>query len=83
MKKKSTKFVDYSLYTQYIHPGMKRGLITKSSATMVNLLVPEDWLPRIEQAVRMLDTDRSKFIRTAIREKLAKAGVEIPLEVAP
>jgi len=39
--------------------------------------VPRDYFPYIERGVRKEDTDRSKFVRAAIREKLARNGIQI------
>jgi hypothetical protein len=38
-------------------------------------------LPLLDLAVRQLDTDRSKFIRAAMKEKLERAGIEVFEEV--
>lgn len=53
---------------------MKRGAVTKHDSKLINIWVPETLLPLIDRAVRMEDTDRAKFIRGAIREKLARLG---------
>ena len=36
--------------------------------------MPEPMVTLIDSAVRSLDTDRSKFIRSAVREKLERHG---------
>lgn len=41
---------------------------------MVNVWIPEVLLPVIDRAVVVHDTDRSKYIRQAIREKLRREG---------
>lgn len=46
----------------------------------MNFFIPEALLPLMDLAVRKLDTDRSKFTRAAIREKMERAGVSIPNE---
>ncbi len=51
---------------------MKRGAITKSSSRLINLWIPEVMVPVIDMAVVDSDTDRAKFIRSAIREKLQR-----------
>jgi metal-responsive CopG/Arc/MetJ family transcriptional regulator len=38
----------------------------------VNVKVPVELLPVMDMAVRVLDLDRSKFIRAAIREKASR-----------
>lgn len=54
---------------------MKRGSITKEEAHMITLWVPKTLVPQLDEGVRLEDSDRSKFIRSAIREKLTRAGV--------
>lgn len=50
---------------------MKRGSVKKEQRRLINVYFPEDAVPKIDEAVKHLDTDRSKFIRSAVREKLA------------
>lgn len=40
---------------------------------MINLWVPKDLFPTLDKAVRIADSDRSKFVRQAIREKIDRA----------
>jgi hypothetical protein len=54
---------------------VNRGIVTKRQAKMITLWVPIDLLPRLEQAVQIQDSDRSKFIRNAIRNQLAQMGL--------
>jgi metal-responsive CopG/Arc/MetJ family transcriptional regulator len=56
---------------------MKRGAVKKTESKMVNVWLPNQLLPVIDRAVQVEDSDRSKFIRAAIREKLARAGLPI------
>ncbi len=49
----------------------------KESAVPVTLWVPRSWLAPIDQAVREEDSDKSKFVRNAIKEKLARIGVAV------
>ena len=58
---------------------MKRGSTQKPS-TMLTVWMPRQYFPIIEKGVRKLDTDRSKFVRAAIREKLARHGIELTEE---
>jgi metal-responsive CopG/Arc/MetJ family transcriptional regulator len=60
---------------------MKRG-ITKAESTLLTVWVPRAYFPIIERAVRKTDTDRSKFVRAAIREKLARHGIQLTEEAA-
>ena len=59
---------------------MKRGTITKRAAKAVLVYFPHEIIPLIDQAVEQQDSDRSKFIRNAVREKLGigpkRAGSE-------
>jgi len=54
---------------------MKRGAVKKSRSRLVPVWFPLTLLPFLDAAIHTLDTDRSKFIRTAVREKMARAGV--------
>jgi metal-responsive CopG/Arc/MetJ family transcriptional regulator len=51
---------------------MKRGIVKKSEARLVNIWLPLELIPAIDLALEIEDTDRSKFIRNAIREKIAR-----------
>ena len=50
--------------------------MTKRECKLVNLWVPRDLFPALDTAVRIEDTDRSKFIRNAIREKISRVRVD-------
>ena len=54
---------------------MSEGRMTKCECKTILLLVPKVMMPGIDLAVRIEDSDRSKFIRNAIREKLQKHGI--------
>lgn len=56
---------------------MQRGAVTKSTATLIGCFFPDAELPAIEEAVRQTDSDKSKFLRLCVREKLARMGVSI------
>ena len=56
---------------------MKRDAKKKRDSRQVLVWFPKVILPFIEQAVERLDTDRSKFIRAAVREKLAREGTVV------
>jgi metal-responsive CopG/Arc/MetJ family transcriptional regulator len=57
---------------------MKRGAVNKTESRLVNVWVPREMLPLIDLAVRTEDSDRSKFIRRAIRDKLFRLGICAP-----
>jgi len=61
---------------------MKRGLVQKVNSKMFTIWVPRVWVPEIDRGVRKLDLDRSKFVRTSIREKLARHGIAMRTEEA-
>ena len=44
--------------------------------------VPRPYFPLIERGVRKTDSDRSKFVRAAIREKLSRHGINMTEETA-
>ena len=48
---------------------MKRGAVKKSECKLVNVWMPISLLEVLDSAVKSSDSDRSKFIRQAIREK--------------
>ena len=60
---------------------MKRGALTKADSTMLTVWVPRTYFPIIARGVRKTDSDRSKFVRAAIREKLARHGIQMTEEV--
>ena len=53
---------------------MKSGSAKKSKGKLLAVWVPAKLLPRLDQGARKEDSDRSKFVRNAIREKLARHG---------
>ena len=53
---------------------MKRGSGKKPKGKLLTDWVPGELLPRLDQGARKEDSDRSKFVRNAIREKLARHG---------
>lgn len=56
---------------------MQRKHAIRSGSKLLTVWVPTAMLPAINRGVAKLDTDRSKFVRQAIREKLARAGIII------
>ena len=50
---------------------MKRGSVTKKQSELVALWIPRPLLKAIDEAVESEDTDRSKFIRRALRKKVS------------
>lgn len=60
---------------------MKRGAIRIKDSTFVGFWIPKQLVKLLDQGVDESDSDRSKFIRGAVREKLAlkkfgKAGAK-------
>ena len=51
---------------------MKRGSGKKPKGKLLAVWVPGKLMPRLDQGARKEDSDRSKFVRNAIREKLAR-----------
>lgn len=60
---------------------MKRGSVKKSESKLLTVWAPIPLLDGLDQGVRMTDSDKSKFIRTAIREKLTKCGIVITADL--
>lgn len=56
---------------------MKRGIVQTKESDLVALWVPIPLLRAIDSAVAVEDTDRSKFIRRAIRHKLQEIGIQV------
>jgi hypothetical protein len=56
---------------------MKRGAVRKNNSKLVTVWFPEDSIPVMDAAVLSLDTDRAKFIRQAVREKIAKEAGKV------
>lgn len=54
---------------------MKRGAIRKSQSHLIAVWVPINLATAIDRVVERDDTDRSKFVREAIREHVAKKAV--------
>jgi metal-responsive CopG/Arc/MetJ family transcriptional regulator len=53
---------------------MKRGSGKRPKGKLLAVWVPEQLMPRLDQGAKKEDSDRSKFVRNAIREKLARHG---------
>lgn len=53
---------------------LQRGAVRKQTSQLVGGYMPDPMVAVIDQAVRVLDTDRSKFFRSAVREKLERHG---------
>jgi len=53
---------------------MKNDAATKPETRLITLLMPTDFIPVVDAAVERNDTDRAKYIRAALREKLAREG---------
>lgn len=76
-QKKYQKTFDSGIYWVYT-THMRRGAIRKSHSRLINVWFPESIIPVIDQAVVIEDSDRSKFIRNAVREKLETHGLRGP-----
>ena len=51
---------------------LKRGAVNRSNAVFVGVWVPTNIVNSIDVAVQTLDLDRSKFLRLALAEKIAR-----------
>jgi metal-responsive CopG/Arc/MetJ family transcriptional regulator len=54
---------------------VKHGAAKRSENKLLTVWVSKSLMPRLDQGVKKEDSDRSKFIRNAIREKLARHGI--------
>jgi metal-responsive CopG/Arc/MetJ family transcriptional regulator len=62
---------------------MKRGSVQKTESELVALWIPKQLLEALDDAVNREDSDRSKFIRNALRSKLhIEPADRTPQEVA-
>lgn len=63
----------YSAYIEHMSSNSRpRGAVTKSKSDSKAILVyfPKHLIPLIDEAVRLTDSDRSKFIRNSVRGQL-------------
>ena len=56
---------------------MKHGAVKRQGGKLLTVWVSKSLLPSLDEGVKREDSDRSKFIRNAIREKLAKHRIPI------
>ena len=49
----------------------------KSGSRLVNFHCPDDLKQALQKGVQKTDSDKSKFIRNAVREKLARHGITL------
>ena len=76
--KKALAWCLYWVYNRCIQ--MKRD-VKKKDSKLITVWVPKELLPPLAQGVLKTDSDRSKFVRNAIREKLARHGVSMEAAV--
>lgn len=53
----------------------QRGAVRKASSQLIAVWVPHQMVAVLDRAVTELDTDRSKFVREAIREHARRKSV--------
>ena len=56
---------------------MKRGSVKSSESELVALWVPRPLLAALDHAVGQEDSNRSKFIRKAVRNRIADLGLGV------
>ena len=54
---------------------MKRGAVTAKQSELVALWIPLTMLNALDLGVIKTDSDRSKFIRIALRDRLMREGI--------
>jgi metal-responsive CopG/Arc/MetJ family transcriptional regulator len=57
---------------------MKRGLVQNKEALFIGAWLPKPLARQLDLGVAHNDSDRSKFIRAAVREKLERHGINHP-----
>ncbi len=55
---------------------MKSGTLLKAEKELVTLWLPKRLALALNAVVERQDTDRSKFVRAAVREKLQRLGIK-------
>lgn len=55
---------------------MKRGAVTAAQSEFVGTWMPIPLVNGLDEAVQLQDSDRSKFIRRAVAEKIEKMKTE-------
>jgi hypothetical protein len=61
---------------------MKRGAIKKSESKLLTVWIPGSLETHLQRGAAKEDSDKSKFVRIAIREKLARHGINVEMEAA-
>jgi metal-responsive CopG/Arc/MetJ family transcriptional regulator len=56
---------------------MKRGSVKKKDSELVALWIPRPVVEAIDRAVITEDSDRSKFIRRAVRNRIQQMGIHL------
>jgi metal-responsive CopG/Arc/MetJ family transcriptional regulator len=51
---------------------MRRGAVRKKGSTLVTVWFPTHVAEAVQEAIVRTDSDRSKYIRSAVREKLLR-----------
>lgn len=59
---------------------MKRGAVRKSESVFLGVWVPSRMVRALDDAVDSMDSDRSKFVRAALEEKVNRLGVRFPIK---
>jgi len=54
---------------------MKRGSIKRAECVMIGVWIPREMEAALDIAIRHEDSDRSKFVRKAIRERVLSLGL--------
>lgn len=54
---------------------LKRGAVRKAECIFIGAWVPSNMVNAVDTAVQLLDSDRSKFLRIALEEKINRVKV--------
>ena len=54
-----------------------RGAVSKDTSKAVLVYFPKHHIPAIDRAVDLTDSDRSKFIRAAVRSALDRLNISV------
>jgi metal-responsive CopG/Arc/MetJ family transcriptional regulator len=53
---------------------MKRGTVTKNESELIAVWIPRPMLAAVDKAVKIEDSDRSKFVRRAVKNRIEELG---------
>jgi len=71
-------FLLTGIYTQYIYLAMRKRGMKRPGGRLLTVWIPQGLEAPLASGAEKTGADKSKFVRMAIREKLARHGAPIP-----